>query len=240
MKAIAKTLTLITASLFTLSAIAATSIAAPAKNTTQTSMNTLMDKLSYTMGVKLGENLKQQGVNLNPTMLAAGLKDALQNKTLALSNEQMNATIAEFQKSFMAQKQQQMSDIARQNAQEGEAFLQANAKRPGVKVLANGLQYKIISAGAGAAPTLKDQIVVNYTGSFINNTVFDSTAQRGPATLALAQVIPAWQQILPMMQPGAVWEVYVPANLAYGAQGAGPIGPNKTLIFKIQLVSVKK
>lgn len=128
------------------------------------------------------------------------------------------------------------------NKNQGEAFLAANKNRPGVVTLPDGLQYKVITPGSGAKPTAKDTVSVHYAGKLINGTEFDSSYKRGePTTFPVSGVIPGWVEALQLMNEGATWEIYVPAKLAYGEQGVPPaIGPNETLIFKIQLISVKK
>lgn len=124
----------------------------------------------------------------------------------------------------------------------GEAFLEANKSKPGVVVLPSGLQYKIITEGAGESPKASDVVTVNYAGTLVNGKEFDSSYKRGqPASFPVGGVIPGWVEALQLMKPGAVWELYIPANLAYGAAGAPPvIGPNEVLIFKVELLNVQK
>ena len=131
---------------------------------------------------------------------------------------------------------------AQQNKSAGEAFLAENAKKPGVKTTADGLQYKIIHEGSGTPPTATDTVTVNYEGTLIDGTVFDSSYKRGqPATFPVNGVIKGWTEALQLMKPGATWMLYIPAKLAYGKQGAGSkIGPDETLIFKVDLLSVSK
>jgi FKBP-type peptidyl-prolyl cis-trans isomerase FklB len=128
------------------------------------------------------------------------------------------------------------------NTDAGAAFLAANAKKPGVKTLPDGLQYKVITEGKGEKPTLNDVVTVHYMGTLVDGKEFDSSYKRGePATFPVAGVIAGWTEALQLMPAGSTWELYIPANLAYGEQGAPPvIGPNETLIFKVQLLSVKK
>lgn len=124
----------------------------------------------------------------------------------------------------------------------GEAFLEANKKKEGVVTLPDGLQYKVITEGKGAKPTLNDVVTVHYAGTLVDGKEFDSSYKRGePATFPVSGVIAGWTEALQLMPAGSTWELYIPANLAYGDQGAPPvIGPNETLIFKVQLISVKK
>lgn len=211
------------------------------KNTTTLAMPTVMDKLSYTLGAELGQNLKKQGVNLNTSLFYAGLKDALAGSKLQLTEEQMRQTVAVFQKQLIQQRTTQFTQAAQKNEQAGITFLANNAKQPNVHVLPSGLQYKVLEPGTGAVPTDNDTVTVNYVGTLLDGTVFDSSYQRGqPATFPVSEVIPGWQQALKMMQPGATWQLFIPAKLAYGAQGMGDvIGPNETLIFKVQLLAIK-
>jgi len=129
-----------------------------------------------------------------------------------------------------------------QNQMAGDAFLTANKKKPGVVTLADGLQYKVIKQGKGAKPTLNDTVTVNYAGRLVSGTEFDSSYKRGePTTFPVSGVIPGWTEALQLMSPGSIWELYIPASLAYGERGAPPsIGPNETLIFKVELLDVKK
>lgn len=201
---------------------------------------TSVDKLSYTIGVDMGNSLKAQQLDINPDMLAQGIKDAVSGSPLLLTKQQMDQTLKDYQQAFLAKQQQQFAAMADQNAKAGEAFLAKNKTQAGVQTLADGLQYKIIKAGEGTSPTSSDSVTVNYEGSLIDGTVFDSTYKRGaPSTFKVSQVIPGWQEALKLMKPGAEWMIYIPSNLAYGKQGVGgPIGPNETLVFKVQLISV--
>lgn len=200
------------------------------------------EKISYAIGVDLGANFKAQGIDVNPATLQRGLNDMLTNGKLAMTKEQVAATLIAFQKNMMAKQKAAFDAMSAVNQQQGAAFLAANKTKPGVKTTASGLQYKVDTAGTGAAPVDNDTVTVDYQGSFTNGKVFDSSYQRGkPVTFPVSEVIPGWTEALKLMQPGAVYEVYVPANLAYGARGmGGVIGPNQTLVFKIHLISVKK
>jgi FKBP-type peptidyl-prolyl cis-trans isomerase FklB len=136
----------------------------------------------------------------------------------------------------------QMLTESQKNLKAGEAFLKQNQTKPGVVTLPDGLQYKIVTQGTGAKPTLNDTVTVHYAGTLIDGTEFDSSYKRNePATFPVAGVIPGWTEALQLMPAGSTWELYIPANLAYGIQGAPPvIGPNQVLVFKVQLLDVKK
>jgi FKBP-type peptidyl-prolyl cis-trans isomerase FklB len=162
--------------------------------------------------------------------------------TLLLTEQQMKDVLNKFQKDLMAKRTAEFNKKSEENKTKGDAFLIQNKAKSGVVTLADGLQYKIITTGKGAKPTKEDTVTVEYKGQLINGEVFDSTEKSGkPATFKLSQVIPGWTEALQLMTAGSTWEIYVPANLAYGSRSVGgPIGPNETLIFNIHLISVKK
>jgi len=193
------------------------------------------EKASYSIGLNIGRNLgsdlKRQSIDIDPNILAKGIQDALSGATPLLSNEEIQETMVTLQKE-MAEKQKQR----------GEAFLSENKKKEGVKTLASGLQYKVIKAGTGKKPKLNDTVTVQYRGTLADGTEFDSSYRRGqPATFPVSGVIPGWTEALPLMGEGAKWQLFVPPNLAYGERGAGGlIGPNATLIFEIELISVQE
>jgi len=215
------------------SAIAATDAA---------SLSTDTDKLSYSIGADLGKNFKAQGIEINPTALANGMQDGMGAGPLALTEDQMKQVLTNFQKDLMAKRTAELNKKSDENKTKGEAFLADNKTKPGVVALPSGLQYKILEVGKGEKPGKNDTVTVEYTGHLINGTVFDSTEKTGkPATFQVSQVIPGWTEALQLMPAGSTWEIYVPANLAYGARNVGgPIGPNETLIFKIHLISTSK
>ena len=205
-------------------------------------LTTDLDKLSYSVGIDLGKNLKRQGIEINPSVMAKGIEDGMSGGAMLLTEQQMKDTLSKFQKDLMAKHAAQFDKQAGVNKAKGEAFLAANKTKQGVVTLPSGLQYKIITAGKGAKPAKENEVTVEYTGKLIDGTVFDSTEKTGkPATFKVSQVIPGWTQALQLMPSGSTWEIYVPADLAYGARNVGgPIGPNETLIFNVHLISVKK
>lgn len=217
-----------------------TSTAMAASNTTV--LKTDMDKLSYSIGVDLGKNFKKQGIEVVPEMMGKGIADGMAGGTLLLTDDQMKDVLNKFQKDLMAKRTAEFNKKAEENKSKGEAFLAQNKSKPGVVTLPDGLQYKIIEAGKGEKPGKDDTVTVEYTGKTIAGEVFDSTDKLGkPATFKLSQVIPGWTEALQLMPAGSKWEIYVPANLAYGNRAVGgPIGPNETLIFNVHLISVKK
>ncbi len=209
---------------------------------TDTPLNTDVDKLSYSIGSDLGKNFKRQGIDVNPTVMAKGIQDGMGDAPLLLTEQQMKDVLTKFQKELMAKRTADFNKKAEDNKAKGEAFLSQNKAKKGVVSLPDGLQYKIITAGKGAKPAKDDTVTVEYTGKLIGGEVFDSTEKSGkPASFKLSQVIPGWTEALQLMPAGSTWEIYVPANLAYGSRSVGgPIGPNETLIFNIHLISVKK
>lgn len=211
----------------------------PAHSTALTSEK---DKVSYSIGVDLGENFKNQHIDVNPTLLAKGLQDGIANHPTLLTQQEMTDTLMTLQKEQAAKQATQAQTAAAKNLQEGEAYLAANKQKPGVITTASGLQYKVINPGKGENPTANDVVTVDYKGSLINGKVFDSSYDRKQsATFPVSGVIPGWQEALKLMKPGATFELAIPANLAYGEQGAGnAIAPNQTLLFTVHLVSVKK
>lgn len=200
------------------------------------------DKLSYTIGIDLGNSFKKQNVSINADVLAKGIRDVMKNQKRSMTKEEMQATLKTFQTNMIKKRQAELKGIAEKNKKDGENFLTANKKKSGVVALKSGLQYKVIQAGKGKKPTINDTVTVTFTGKLINGTVFDSTDKTGkPVSFRVNQVIPGWTEALQLMPEGSTWELYVPSSLAYGSQGImGPIGPNATLIFQVHLLSIKK
>lgn len=207
-----------------------------------TALNTNEDKLSYAMGFKTGQALKTQSVVVNTQNFAQGLDAGYTDQKPAISEQDMQTVLNDMQQQMVKKMQQKYEVASDKNQAEGQAFLAKNAKEAGVVTLPTGLQYKIINPGNGESPTANDTVTVNYEGKLIDGKVFDSSYQRKtPATFKVGQVIAGWQEALKLMKPGATWMLYIPSNLAYGKQGAmGAIGPNETLIFKVDLISIKK
>ena len=200
------------------------------------------DNLSYAMGYRTGQALKAQSIDINTKQFSQGLTAGVTGAKPAVSDADMQQSLMNMQKKMGEKMQQQYAAEAGQNEKAGAEFLAKNAKEAGVVTTASGLQYKIINAGSGESPAATDTVTVNYEGKLINGTVFDSSYKRGqPATFKVNQVIKGWQEALQLMKPGATWMLYIPSNLAYGKMGApGAIGPNETLVFKVDLISVKK
>lgn len=198
------------------------------------------EKLSYSLGVMTGQTFRTHGINLDAKFFSYGFYDAFNGKKTALTDQEIQKIVQDFQKKSQQQARDKIQAESQINQQKGEAFLQQNKKKPGVVTLASGLQYKVITMGKGPTPLVSDTVVVDYEGRLINGTVFDSSYRRGqPASFPINQVIEGWQEALQRMPMGSVWELYVPASLAYADTDVPNIGPNQVLIFKIHLLSIK-
>lgn len=197
--------------------------------------------MSYSIGLDIGNTFKKQSMDINPDILLSGLKDALGGKTPLLNEEQVKETMAAFSKSMMEKQTAQVKEKGAKNAATGEKFLAENKTKEGVKTTASGLQYKVLKEGSGEAPKATDTVVTHYKGTLINGTEFDSSYKRNePATFPVNRVIPGWTEALQLMKPGAKYQLFIPGNLAYGERGAGQeIGPNETLLFEVELISLK-
>ena len=201
------------------------------------------DKVSYVIGMDIGNNLKKQSIDIDPDILARGIKDALSGgKTFLMTEQEVREVTTAFQKEMMAKQEERNKKLGEKNKKEGEAFLAENKKKEGVKTLPSGLQYKVIKAGTGKKPKSADTVTTHYRGTLTDGTEFDSSYRRGqPATFPVTGVIPGWTEALPLMEEGAKWQLFIPPKLAYGERGAGGlIGPNATLIFEVELISIQE
>jgi len=197
----------------------------------------LKDKVSYGVGLSVGSNFKKQGQELNPDALLAGVKDALSGKAPALTENELKETMDAWSK----QMEDKQKVAGEKNAADATKFLAENKKKDGVKTTASGLQYKVMKEGAGTQAKETDTVTVNYRGTLINGTEFDSSYKRGqPATFPVNGVIKGWTEALQLMKPGSKYQLFIPADLAYGARAVGPdITPNSALIFEVELLEVK-
>ncbi|AHF01650.1 membrane protein [Thiomicrospira aerophila AL3] len=202
-------------------------------------LSSTLEQASYAVGVDLANNLQMQGINLDTDAFLLGLRDSLTAQNLKLSPEQMQSALTRFQEELELSRNAELQALAEQNLAKGQAFLAENVQQEGIVTLPSGLQYRVIEEGEGANPTTDDVIIAHYRGELIDGTEFDSSYNRGiPIQFALANVIPGWQEVIQLMQPGAKWQVFIPSDLAYGLQGAGSmIGPNETLIFEIHFIT---
>lgn len=197
-------------------------------------LNTEMEKVSYSLGVNVAKSVKSQGLeSIDSDAIAKAFKDVFEGNTLEISEEEANIVLQDYFGKLANEKQ-------KANVEAGQKFLDENAKRDGVVTTATGLQYEVLKEGSGDSPKETDNVTVHYHGTLIDGTVFDSSVDRGqPATFPVNGVIPGWVEALQLMNPGAKYKLFIPSNLAYGERGAGgAIGPNATLVFEVELISI--
>ena len=213
---------------------------APAAKTPFT-LKTQKDKTSYAMGMNFGTGLRKQSIDIDPAILARGLRDSFSNGKTLLTEDEARAVLTQLQGELRKKQQDMAQQLGDANKKEGAAFLEANKAREGVVALPSGLQYKVLQEGTGPKPAPTDTVVCNYRGTLLNNTEFDSSYKRGqPATFPVNGVIKGWTEALQLMPVGSKWQLFIPAELAYGERGAGgQIGPNSTLIFEVELLSIQ-
>ena len=194
-----------------------------------------IDSVSYGIGVSIGQNLGRDGLeNVNLDIMMKAMRAAINKDSLMMTMQQCQGTIQDY-----------ITAIKKKKGEEAlvkeKAFMDENAKKPGVKTLASGMQYIVMKEGTGAKPTTADTVVCHYHGTLLDGKVFDSSVERGqPATFPVSGVIPGWTEALQLMSVGSKWKLFIPSKLAYGERGAGgSIGPNSTLIFEVELLSIK-
>jgi FKBP-type peptidyl-prolyl cis-trans isomerase FklB len=199
------------------------------------------EKASYALGLNLGNTLRKQSVEIDPNVLLQGLKDAMAGGKTLMSEDEARVALAQLQQDLRGKQEEKMKRAAETNKEEGEGFLAANKTKEGVVTLPSGLQYKVLTPGSGRKPALSDTVVCNYRGTLINGTEFDSSYKRGePATFPVGGVIKGWTEALQLMPVGSKWQLFIPAELAYGEHGIGTdIGPNATLIFEVEMISIQ-
>ena len=206
----------------------------------QTAPATQRDKVSYGIGVQVAKTLKAQGIDINPELLVKGLRDALSGQRLLMSDEDLSTTMTALQQEVTQKQMAERAKQADENKKAGDAFLAENGKKDGVVTLPSGLQYKIVKPADGKKPTDADTVTCNYRGTLIDGTEFDKSESGQPASFQVGAVIPGFKEALKLMPVGSTWQLFMPPNLAYGERGAGNvIGPNTTLIFEVELLSIK-
>ena len=213
-----------------------------AKRAPKGEMKSLREKASYSIGLNIGRSMKQQGVDLDVDRLTAGIADGIAAAEPKLTDEEIQEVMKEFEEEVVANHAVKVKASAEKNKKEGETFLSANKKKAGVVTTKSGLQYKVLKEGKGQKPKKTDTVTTHYVGTLLDGSEFDSSVKRGePATFAVNGVIPGWTEALQLMPVGSKWRIYVPADLAYRAEGAGPkIGPNATLVFDVELLKIGK
>jgi FKBP-type peptidyl-prolyl cis-trans isomerase FklB len=218
------------------------------KPATVLTLKTQKEKASYAIGVNIGKGLHRDSVDVDPAILARGVRDGLGGGKTILTDEEMKSALVALQTDVRKRQEvknkemeEQMAQLGEANKKEGEAFLAANKAKDDVVTLPSGLQYKILKEGDGPKPTATDSVVCNYKGTLLDNTEFDSSYKRGqPATLNVSKVIHGWTEALQLMPVGSKWQLFIPSELAYGPRGSGPvIGPNATLVFEVELLSIQ-
>jgi FKBP-type peptidyl-prolyl cis-trans isomerase FklB len=233
------------------SAVVAATIATSEITMAQDAAAPVQDDVGYFLGMSIGQQLSQQGFepeDFTGAGISQGLADALARKEPNMTGEQMQAVAEKIEATLRARQQAEMEKLKKEgvaNLEKSNLFLEQNAKKEGVKQLASGLQYKVLTPGTGKTPTAENTVKVHYTGKLMSGRVFDSSVERGePAQFGVGQVIPGWRQALQEMKVGDKWMLYIPPNLAYGANGTpdrGPdegIGPNEALIFEVELLEI--
>jgi FKBP-type peptidyl-prolyl cis-trans isomerase FklB len=207
----------------------------------KTQLKSQKDSVSYAMGLDLGRRLKQQSVNVDPDLVARGIRDVDLSAKRLLTEDQAQSVINTFQRQLMAKRDSTRKALGQKNKKDGEAFLAENKKKKGVVTLPSGLQYEVLKEGTGEKPKAEQTVSVQYRGTFIDGTEFDSSYKRGePGTFRVKGVIKGWTEALQLMPVGSKWKLFVPSDLAYGERGRGQvIPPNATLIFEVELLSIK-
>lgn len=218
---------------------------ATAKAATALTLNTDKAKQSYAIGINVGkglsQNLKQTGVDIDPAILMRGIKDVLSGDKQAMTDQEAQETLKTLQADLQKTQQLKQQQVADANKKEGEEFLATNKSKEGVTTLPDGLQYKILQEGSGPKPATGDSVTVNYRGTLLNGTEFDSSYKRNqPATFNVGGIIKGWNEALQLMPVGSKWQLFIPSDLAYGPRGAGrDIGPNACLVFEVELLSIQ-
>ena len=198
------------------------------------------EKASYAIGLDMGNSVKSLDIDLNPDFISQGIKDAIAGKP-ALNEEEIQAALTGLQKEVQTKMEAKQKAASEGNAAASKKFLEENAKKEGVKTTASGLQYKVIKEGKGPKPTIDDTVTVKYKGSLINGTEFDNSEKHGgSAEFGIKGIIPGWTEALQLMPVGSTWELYIPANLAYGDSAPPMIGPGQALVFTVELLEIKK
>ena len=197
-------------------------------------------RVSYAIGMTIGRNFKQQGIDIDDALFLRGVKDSQSGGDTLLTAQEMQTTLREFQQEMQVKQAKLREEMARTNKLAGEAFLATNKNSPGVVTLPDGLQYKVLTTGTGAKPTIDSTVTVNYRGTLLDGTEFDSSTKAGhPLEIQASRVMTGWTEALTNMTIGSKWQLFIPQELAYGEQGRRGIPPNSALIFEVELLGAK-
>jgi FKBP-type peptidyl-prolyl cis-trans isomerase FklB len=214
--------------------------ATASKTAPAVTLKTQRDKNSYALGMSIGLGMHKRGVDVDPTLVARGMRDQMSGTKTLLSEDEMKATLQQLNNEVVKQQEAKAREAGATNRKEGDAFLAANKAKPGVITLPDGLQYKVLTEGTGPKPTASDTVTVNYRGTLVNGKEFDSSYKRGqPVSFPVGGVIKGWTEALQLMPVGSKWQLFIPPDLAYGDRPPSPdIEPGSTLIFDVELLSI--
>jgi FKBP-type peptidyl-prolyl cis-trans isomerase FklB len=203
-------------------------------------LTTEKDKQSYAIGLNVGKSLHRDDIDVDPKIVLQGLQDAMADGKVLLTDDEIKTVMTDLQNQVRQKQAEKRQALAEANKKDGAAFLAANATKPDVVTLPSGLQYKVLTPGTGPKPAATDSVVCNYRGTLLDNTEFDSSYKRGqPMTFPVSGVIKGWTEALQLMPVGSKWQLFVPSDLAYGERPQGPGGPNATLVFEVELLSIQ-
>lgn len=207
----------------------------------QGALESLEDRASYAIGMNMAQGMKSQDVPIDLDLLIQGMRDAFAEGETRLSPEEMQKALQEFQQMMVQRQQQARAAQGEENQKQADAFFAENKDKEGVMTTDSGLQYMVLEEGDGPKPSVDDRVTVHYTGTLLDGTKFDSSVDRGqPATFPVKGVIQGWQEAIPLMSVGSKYKLWIPPNLAYGANGQGPvIGPNAALVFEVELLGIE-
>jgi FKBP-type peptidyl-prolyl cis-trans isomerase FklB len=222
-------------------AFLAVTMIATAATAADPSLKDTKDKLGYGIGLDMGKTFKKQGLEISTDALLKGFKDGFSGAEPKLSEEEIKATFTAVQQEMAKKQMEEAAKVSAKNLKDGADYLAANKKKAGIITTASGLQYKVITTGKGPKPTATSVVKTHYRGTLLDGTEFDSSYKRNePAEFEVGQVIKGWTEALQLMNVGSKWQLYIPAELAYGERGAGgTIGPNSALIFDVELISIQ-
>lgn len=223
-------------------ALGTSALLGPTQGISQDTLNTDLEKASYAIGLKYGQGMKRDLGELQIEKILDGFRTGFNGEKPLLTDVEVTQVLTAFQQRKRAEMEKEHAEKADANLTKGKNFLAENAKKSGIKTTDSGLQYEILKSGDGTPPGPNDTVEVHYEGTLIDGSVFDSSRQRGkPIEFGVGGVIAGWTEALQLMKPGAHWKLYIPSDLAYGEKGTpGPIGPNETLIFDVELLKVSK